>query len=74
MNICITAVLSLLSLAVVVNGNPHFSWDTLSLYAHCGNSSGEISDETIRFFSSLSFVTLEKWHALESVPQYHGMR
>ncbi len=51
---------------------PPFSWSTVPLFAHCGNSSGEIDIEVAKFFSTLSFVTIEKWHALESNPEYHG--
>ena len=72
-------MLSILALVVLVlfgllsnqvNALPKFTWDHISLYAHCGNASGELSPETIDFFSKLSFVTLEKWHKLYSYPEY----
>lgn len=63
----------LLSIFVGAVALPKFSWDTVSLYAHCGNVSGPLEASTARFFSTVGFVTFEKFHDLYGDPIYSSV-
>jgi hypothetical protein len=51
---------------------PTFSWDTVPLYVHCANKTGQLSPSFAARVAKTSFITLEKWHCLECSPANHS--
>jgi hypothetical protein len=61
----LVVALSLLPLAAPM---PRFTWDHISTFAHCSNTTGPLSDGTLETFHPHSFVVLEKVQCLACAP------
>ena len=42
---------------------PPFSWDTLPVFYHSSNQSGDFSRDALETIAKFSMVTIEKWQA-----------
>ena len=40
---------------------PQFSWDTLPVFFHSSNSSGQYNDDALKVIAKFQMVTIEKW-------------
>ena len=54
---------------------PRFSWDTLPVFFHSSNSSGQYNDDALKTIARYSMVTIEKWMGLDvkNVDDEHEM-
>ena len=44
---------------------PQFSWDTLPVFFHSSNSTGQYNDDALKVIAKFQMVTIEKWMGLE---------
>jgi hypothetical protein len=47
---------------------PAWNWSTIRTFAHCANSSGTLSDQTLRAFARHDFVVFEKFQGKTMAP------
>ena len=40
---------------------PQFSWDTLPVFSHSSNSTGQYSDDALKVIAKFQMATIEKW-------------
>lgn len=52
------------TVALIAQGLPPWSWDTVQTYIHCANVSGEWNDGALRRLAQQPFVVFEKPHKL----------
>ena len=62
----------LLLLAEAALAMPRFTWDHISTFAHCSNTTGPLSKATLQTFRNHSFVVLEKVQCLACAPVNHS--
>ena len=62
------AVLVLLMLLPLAAPMPRFTWEHISTFAHCSNTTGSLSASTLGTFHRHSFVVLEKVQCLTCAP------
>jgi hypothetical protein len=44
---------------------PQFSWDTLPVFFHSSNSTGQYNDDALKVIAKFQMATIEKWMGLE---------
>ena len=44
---------------------PQFSWDTLPVFFHSANSTGQYNDDALKVIAKFQMVTIEKWMGWE---------
>ena len=49
------------SICFVKAALPQFSWDTLPVFFHSSNSTGQYNDDAMKIIARYSMVTIEKW-------------
>jgi hypothetical protein len=49
------------SICFVKAALPQFSWDTLPVFFHSSNSTGQYNDDAVKTIARYSMVTIEKW-------------
>ena len=49
------------SICFVKAALPQFSWDTLPVFYHSSNSTGQYNDDAMKIIARYSMVTIEKW-------------
>ena len=61
-------LLKLLLLPPQAESKPRFTWDHITTFAHCSNTSGPLSGAALQAFRNHSFVVLEKVQCLACAP------
>ena len=61
-------LLKLLLLPPQAESMPRFTWDHITTFAHCSNTSGPLSGAALQAFRNHSFVVLEKVQCLACAP------
>lgn len=56
----------------LVQSLPPWSWDTIQTFSHCSNTTGPLSSAALEYFSSNSFVVIEKVQCLACEPVNHS--
>ena len=60
-NICCVLLLASVAQATL----PPFSWDTIPVFYHSSNQSGDFSHNALKTITKFSMVTIEKWQAYD---------
>ena len=64
-----STMLTLLAVALLFGSAnaalPQFSWDTLPVFFHSSNSTGQYNDDALKVIAKFQMVTIEKWMGLE---------